>query len=157
MSTQEMTQIRNAWNAIAAGYDEFVTPTHIRLANEGLERLGPISGLRFLDVAAGSGALSIPAARRGAEVVSVDLSATMIEQLNARAAAEGLNMEGRVMDGHALELALAGAQVARLDQAHPEVLEVGALGQPTLGAVLDLEQLLGQHLADDVGLGITLG
>lgn len=97
-------QTRDAWNAIATGYDEFVTPTHISLANEGLSHAGLTSGMRFLDVAAGSGALSIPAARLGAEVLSTDISAAMVERLTARAAAEGLKIEGRVMDGHALEL-----------------------------------------------------
>ena len=56
--------------------------------------------------AAGSGALSIPAARRGAEVVATDIAPTMIERLSARARAEGLaNIEGRVMDGQRLILA----------------------------------------------------
>ena len=104
MDTHEQTETREAWNTIAAGYDEFVTPTHMWLANEGLRRAGLASGMRFLDVAAGSGALSIPAARLGARVLSVDLSAVMIGQLDARAGKEGLSLEGRVMDGHALEL-----------------------------------------------------
>jgi ubiquinone/menaquinone biosynthesis C-methylase UbiE len=74
------------------------------LANEGLRRAGLSSGMRFLDVAAGSGALSIPAARLGAQVLSTDLSPVMLKRLEARARDEGLNLETRVMDGHALEL-----------------------------------------------------
>ena len=74
------------------------------LANEGLRRVGLNSGMRFLDVAAGSGALSIPAARLGAEVLSTDMSPLMLERLEARARNEGLSLETRVMDGHALEL-----------------------------------------------------
>jgi ubiquinone/menaquinone biosynthesis C-methylase UbiE len=59
-----------------------------------------------LDVASGSGALSIPAAQLGAQVVAVDLSPVMIERLLVRAQAGGLgNLEGRVMDGQALDLA----------------------------------------------------
>ena len=114
MGTLEDT--RAAWDRIAPGYDEFVTPTHMWLASEGLRRAGLRPGMRFLDVAAGSGALSIPAARLGARVLSVDLSPTMVERLRARARDEGLsNLEVRVMDGHALELAddafdLAGSQ-----------------------------------------------
>ncbi len=104
MDTHEQAQIREAWDTIAAGYDEFVTPTHMWLANQGLSRAGLVAGMRFLDVAPGSGALSIPAARLGAQVLSVDLSANMIEQLKARAGKEGLALEGRVMDGHALDL-----------------------------------------------------
>lgn len=104
MDTHEQAQTREAWNTISAGYDEFVTPTHMWLANQGLRRAGLASGMAFLDVAAGSGALSIPAARLGARVLSVDLSADMLERLEARAGKEGLALEGRVMDGHALEL-----------------------------------------------------
>jgi ubiquinone/menaquinone biosynthesis C-methylase UbiE len=105
MTTQEQEQTRAAWDTIAPGYDEFVTPTHMWVANEGLRRAELRPGMRFLDVAAGSGALSIPAARLGAQVLSVDLSPTMVGRLEARARNEGLsNLEARVMDGHALEL-----------------------------------------------------
>ena len=96
--------IRDAWEKIAAGYDEFVTPTHMWVGNEGLRRAELRPGMRFLDVAAGSGALSIPAARLGAQVLSTDLSPGMLERLEARAHAEGLDLRTRVMDGHALEL-----------------------------------------------------
>jgi hypothetical protein len=40
MTTLEQEQTRAAWDAIAAGYDEFVTPTHMWLGNEGLRRPG---------------------------------------------------------------------------------------------------------------------
>lgn len=73
MDIQEHAQIWDAWNAIAAGYDEFVTPTHIWLSNQGLERVGPLSGKRLLDVAAGSGALAIAAVRLGGEIGRVPL------------------------------------------------------------------------------------
>jgi ubiquinone/menaquinone biosynthesis C-methylase UbiE len=96
--------IREAWEKIAAGYDEFVTPTHMWVGNEGLRRAELRPGMRFVDVAAGSGALSIPAARLGAQVLSTDLSSRMLERLEARARAEGLDLLTRVMDGHALEL-----------------------------------------------------
>ena len=104
MTTQEQVQTRAAWDNIAAGYDEFVTPTHIWLAKEGLRRADLRSGMRFLDVAAGSGALSIPAARLGAQVLATDMSPVMLEHLDARARKEGLSVETRIMDGHALEL-----------------------------------------------------
>src|SRR5262249_3488672 len=60
-------------------------------------------GMRFLDVAAGSGALSIPAARIGAQVLATDQSSVMLDLLGKRARDEGLGIETRVMDGHALE------------------------------------------------------
>ncbi|MGP4025001.1 class I SAM-dependent methyltransferase [Actinomadura sp. 3N407] len=105
MTTQASTQrTRDAWEAIAPGFDEFVTPANTRYGEEVLRRAGVRHGTRFLDVAAGSGALSIPAARAGAEVVATDIAPAMIERLAARARAEGLaSIEGRVMDGQDLE------------------------------------------------------
>ena len=106
MTTSEQRQTQDAWDRIAAGYDEFVTPSGgWALPEDALRRVGLRPGIRFLDVAAGSGALSIPAARLGAQVVAVDISPAMVERLNARAREEELfNLVGRVMDGHALEL-----------------------------------------------------
>jgi ubiquinone/menaquinone biosynthesis C-methylase UbiE len=104
MAVQQQTP--NAWDSIAAGYDEFATPLATRLAEDALRLVDVRPGTRFLDVAAGSGALSIPAARLGAQVLAADISPAMIERLQARARGEGLSktLEGRVMDGHALEL-----------------------------------------------------
>ena len=68
MSTLQLEKAREAWDDIAAGYDQFVAPTEIWLANEALQRAGLTSGERFLDVAAGPGGLSLPAARLGAKV-----------------------------------------------------------------------------------------
>jgi ubiquinone/menaquinone biosynthesis C-methylase UbiE len=95
---------RAEWDAIAAAYDRTNTPTQMWLGNEGLRRAGLRAGMRFLDVAAGSGALSIPAARLGARVLGVDQSPAMLDRLLHRARTEGLDIETRVMDGHALEL-----------------------------------------------------
>ena len=105
LRTTDRTETQSAWNRIARGYDEFVTPSHMWLASEGLRRAGLRPGMRFLDVAAGSGALSIPAARLGARVLATDQSSAMLELLGARARAEGLTkVETEVMDGHALDL-----------------------------------------------------
>jgi ubiquinone/menaquinone biosynthesis C-methylase UbiE len=97
-------ETRAAWDTIASGYDQTVTPTHMWLGNEGLRRAGLRAGMRFLDVAAGSGALSIPAARLGAQVLATDQSPVMLALLKKRAILEGLDVETRVMDGHALQL-----------------------------------------------------
>lgn len=103
MSEVEQTNARDAWNEIAAGYDEFVTPTHVDVAETALEVAGLQPGMRFLDVAAGTGALSLPAGRLGAQVVATDIAPAMVEHLEARASADGLsNVEARVMDGHDL-------------------------------------------------------
>lgn len=97
---------REAWDTIAAGYDRYVAPQEEALASEALALVGLKVGERFLDVAAGTGGLSLPAARLGAEVLATDWSPAMIERFEARAREEGLlNARGRVMDCHALELA----------------------------------------------------
>jgi ubiquinone/menaquinone biosynthesis C-methylase UbiE len=113
ISTEVETQA--AWDRIASGYDKSVTPTHLWLGNEGLRRAGLRSDMRFLDVAAGSGALSIPAARLGARVVATDQSPVMLGLLAERARKEGFDIETRLMDGHALDLGnnsfdMAGSQ-----------------------------------------------
>jgi cyclopropane fatty-acyl-phospholipid synthase-like methyltransferase len=59
------------------------------------------SGMRFLDVSAGSGALSIPAARLGARIMAIDQSPVMLELLAARACKESLNVETQVITGAA--------------------------------------------------------
>lgn len=115
MDSHDDEESRRAWDRIAPGYDRTNTPTQMWLGNEGLRRAGLRTGMRFLDAAAGSGALSIPAARLGAEVLAIDQSPRMLELLDHRARSEGLVIETRVMDGHALTLAdgsfdMAGSQ-----------------------------------------------
>ena len=110
-----LADIRAAWDRIAAAYDQTVTPTHLQLGEDGLKLAGLRPGMTFLDVAAGSGSLSIPAARLGAKVLATDLSAVMLERLEQRADQEGLDLETKVMDGQALEFAdgsfdMAGSQ-----------------------------------------------
>ena len=103
MQAPTIDQVRGAWDAIAAGFDEHTTPYSLAFGEQALRRLDLGPGTRVLDVAAGSGALAIPAARTGADVVAVDIAPTMIERLTARARAEGLDhIEGRVEDGAAL-------------------------------------------------------
>lgn len=74
-------QTQEAWNTIAVGYDEFVTPTHRHVSKAALDTAGLRQGMRFLDVAAGTGALSLPTARLGAEMVATDISPAMVEHL----------------------------------------------------------------------------
>jgi ubiquinone/menaquinone biosynthesis C-methylase UbiE len=104
-TTQGREETRAAWDKIAPGYDK-TRDAYARtwVGSEGLRRAGLRSGMRFLDVAAGSGSLSIPAARLGAQVLATDLSSVMLDLLNKRARDEGLTIETQVMDGHALEL-----------------------------------------------------
>lgn len=94
-----------AWGRIAAGYGEYVAPGEASFATAALDLVGLTRHESFLDVAAGTGGLSLPAARLGAKVLATDWAPEMIAQFEARARAEGLdNAEGRVMDAHALDL-----------------------------------------------------
>jgi ubiquinone/menaquinone biosynthesis C-methylase UbiE len=103
--TQEHAPPPEAWDAIADGYDRYVAPQEVDVATEALRLVGLEPGQRFLDVAAGTGGLSLPAARLGAQVLATDWSPAMIERFEARVREEGLsNAAGRVMDCHALDL-----------------------------------------------------
>jgi ubiquinone/menaquinone biosynthesis C-methylase UbiE len=104
-ATEEHAAPPEAWDAIAKGYNRHVAPQEVDLANEALGLVGLEPGERFLDVAAGTGGLSLPAARLGAHVLATDWSAAMIERFDERVRDEGLSQaEGRVMDCHALDL-----------------------------------------------------
>ena len=104
-TTEDHAAPREAWDAIAEGYDRYVVPQEVDLATEALRLVGLEPGERFLDIAAGPGGLSLPAARLGAQVLATDWSPPMIERFEARVKEEGLHhAEGRVMDCHALDL-----------------------------------------------------
>jgi ubiquinone/menaquinone biosynthesis C-methylase UbiE len=106
-------QIRESWNRIAPDFDRFTTPIALPMGEAALDRVGLEPGMRFLDIAAGSGALALPASRRGARVLATDIAPAMIERLRKRAREEGLtNLEARVMDGQSLDLEDDGFDVS---------------------------------------------
>lgn len=98
------TAERDAWEPLAGSFDDRTTPHTMTLGRDIVDRLGISAGMRVLDVAAGSGGLSLPAARAGAEVIAVDIAPTMIARLRKRAAAEDLDIVAEVGDGTALDL-----------------------------------------------------
>ena len=104
-TTEEQAAPPEALDAIAEGYDGYVAPQELDLAREALRLVGLRAGERFLDVAAGTGGLGLPAARLGAQVLATDWSPAMIERFEARVREEGLsNAQARVTDCHALDL-----------------------------------------------------
>jgi ubiquinone/menaquinone biosynthesis C-methylase UbiE len=80
------------------------------MAEEVMAPLGPIlvsatgigPGVRVLDVAAGSGNISLPAAMTGADVVSTDLTPELLQRSKVRAAAQGLTLDYREANAHEL-------------------------------------------------------
>src|SRR5512138_914850 len=79
-------RVRATWTSgdfgrIAKGYE--------RGAAEFIARLELESGERVLDVACGTGNLTMPAARMEASVTGIDIAANLLAQAKARADAEG--------------------------------------------------------------------
>lgn len=89
------------WDTTASQYERTAHPFTAKYAEAALARVTLTPQSRVLDVAAGTGALALAAARTGARVLATDFSPGMV----ARVAAAGLpNVEAKVMDGQALDL-----------------------------------------------------
>ncbi len=72
-------------------------------AEKFVERLKIAAGSDVLDVACGTGNVAIPAARKGARVIGVDIATNLLEQARARASSEGVHAEFREGDAEKLE------------------------------------------------------
>jgi SAM-dependent methyltransferase len=99
---------RRAWGAAPF---ENVEETIAAMHDDLVRRLGPKEGERWLDVGCGVGAVSMRAARAGADVTGVDLSDVMIETARRRAAEEGLEIAYEVGDAEQLPVPDAGFDV----------------------------------------------
>jgi SAM-dependent methyltransferase len=55
-----------------------------------VDSIGVATGLKVLDLGSGDGTTALPAARRGADVLAVDIARNLVAAGNARAKAEGL-------------------------------------------------------------------
>jgi ubiquinone/menaquinone biosynthesis C-methylase UbiE len=69
-----------------------------------IQRLAPRPGMRWLDVACGTGAVAERAAARGAAVTGIDLAPALIDTASRRAADLGVTIDYRVGDCEQLEL-----------------------------------------------------
>jgi ubiquinone/menaquinone biosynthesis C-methylase UbiE len=74
-------------------YPSMVETFLLPLGPKLVEACGITSGMRVLDVAAGTGNASIPAAKTGAEVIASDLTPELFEAGRDRAASEGVTLE----------------------------------------------------------------
>src|SRR5271156_3144930 len=93
---QIIGDIRTYWNEDAATYDLAAqhrprSPFVMAAWTAALERLLPPPPGRVLDCGAGTGFLSLIAARLGHRVTALDLSPPMLAQLSRAASAEGLD------------------------------------------------------------------
>jgi SAM-dependent methyltransferase len=68
-----------------------------------VQRIGIEKGLRVLDLGCGDGTTALPAAKRGAEVLGIDIARNLVETGNKRAAAAGLT-NCRFQEGDATNL-----------------------------------------------------
>jgi ubiquinone/menaquinone biosynthesis C-methylase UbiE len=105
--------------------ETFLLPLGPRL----VEMCGIGPGMRVLDVAAGTGNASIPAAKTGADVTASDLTPELLEAGRARAQAEGVE----------LEWAEANAEQLPFEDASFDVVmsSIGAMFAPRHQAVAD--------------------
>jgi SAM-dependent methyltransferase len=87
------------------------------------------SGQRVLDIAAGTGNASIPAARRGADVVASDLTPELFDAGRARAEAAGVDLEWVAADAEDLPFEDASFDVV--------MSAIGAMFAPRHEAVAD--------------------
>ena len=99
------------FNAVAAKHRAmWASGDYAKLAAELVSPLGPVlvqatgigKGDRVLDVAAGTGNASIPAAETGASVVASDLCPELLEQGSRLAAERGVELEWREANAHEL-------------------------------------------------------
>jgi SAM-dependent methyltransferase len=124
-------RVRATWTSgdfgrIAKGYEQG--------AAEFIARLGLEPGEPVLDVACGTGNLSLPAARTGASVAGIDIAPNLIAQAEANAAREGLPIAFEVGDAERLPYADGAFQTvvtmfgvmfaARPERASAELLRV---------------------------------
>lgn len=99
------TRLKATW--MAGDYGHFATYLEPG-ALDFLKRLNIAPGTHMLDVACGAGQIAIPAARAGVRVTGIDIASNLIQQAQARARAEGLNVQ--FMEGDAEALPCADGQ-----------------------------------------------
>lgn len=91
LDSELKTRHRAMW--ASGDYPSMVETFLLPLGPRLVEACGIGPGVRVLDVAAGTGNASIPAARLGAEVTASDLTAELLEAGRGRAEAEGIALD----------------------------------------------------------------
>ncbi len=105
MPTLSPDQLPGGWGDIASDYEKTFEGLSSQFAADVLRLLNLKPGERVIDVAAGTGAFSLLAARAGAEVLATDFAPGMVARLRERSAVAQLSgTSAEVMDGQALEV-----------------------------------------------------
>jgi SAM-dependent methyltransferase len=93
------TKLKATWESGDYGvFAKYLEPG----ALEFFDRLNIAAGTNMLDIACGAGQLTIPAAKRGIRVTGLDLAQNLVDQANARAKEEGLDIQ--IIQGDAEDL-----------------------------------------------------
>ncbi len=101
---RSLDQTIDGWEAIVDNYEQVGEPFTAVFADEALGLINIRTGEWVLDVGAGTGGLSLAAAKLGAEVVGVDFAPAMTRRLHERVLQEGLtNVTPVTMDGQSLD------------------------------------------------------
>jgi ubiquinone/menaquinone biosynthesis C-methylase UbiE len=96
-------QLAETWEVAAEDYERHFVPFSDRVAEAVLGFAQPRARERFLDVAAGTGAVTVRAAALGVRVSAVDFSPAMLAILHRKLESRGLEAEAtRLMDGESL-------------------------------------------------------
>jgi SAM-dependent methyltransferase len=99
----DFNAVKQRQQATWASGDFAIIGTTLQIVGESLAEAADVrAGERVLDVAAGNGNASLAAARRFAHVTSTDYVPHLLEKGEARARAEGLDIQFQVADAEAL-------------------------------------------------------
>lgn len=105
MSTLSPDQVPAHWGAIAVEYEQSFESLSTQFAAHALTLLNVSRGDRVIDVAAGTGAFSLLAARAGADVLATDFAPGMVARIRERIVERRLtNISAAVMNGEALDV-----------------------------------------------------
>jgi SAM-dependent methyltransferase len=102
MAYEELKQRQSVMWGI--GPYQRVTETLADIHERVVAELQPRPGLRWLDLACGTGAMAERAAAAGADVTGIDLAPVLIETARERAAEQGLDIDYRVGDCEDLDV-----------------------------------------------------
>jgi len=98
-------QIPEKWSTIATVYERAFEKLTRQFSEDVIEQLNLKPADRVLDVATGTGSLSLMAARKGADVLATDFASGMIDRLRQRLDENAIhNVSTEVMDGQNLTL-----------------------------------------------------